>query len=104
MTFAKAGNPFLHRSEFDAKIEATHLGQAHYAGTGPDGTTCRQCQHFVSPGYYSKFDKKRGGTLKEGRCHAPIPHKARRRFPHTAASCLLFSENPNPPATQKDFS
>lgn len=101
MTFAKAGSPFLHRCEFDAKIERTHLGQAHLAGTGPKGTTCRECAFFASDGHYAKSDKKRAGVLKDGRCLAPQPGKAKRRFPHTAESCLLFEANPNPPLAQK---
>lgn len=30
-------------AQFDSPIRSTYLGQAHIAGTGPSGTTCREC-------------------------------------------------------------
>lgn len=103
MVYATGGNRFLHDCDFDEKIKRTHLGQAHYAGTGPAGKTCRECVHFLSPGYYSKSDRDRANTLKDGACRAPMSGKARRRFPHSAMSCLLFEQDPDPkPITKED--
>lgn len=105
MTFFDGGSPHLHECKFDGPLKETHLGQARIAGTGPKGKTCLNCVHFgmkgkdgriESPGYYGKGDKTRGGTLKTAKCNASIPHKANRRFPHSAKSCLLFAETQEP--------
>lgn len=37
---------FLTTSETDHAIRRTFLGQAHIAGTGPAGKTCRECAFF----------------------------------------------------------
>lgn len=103
MTLATGGSPFLHDCDFDARIKRTHLGQAHFAGTGPEGKTCRECVHFSSGGYFSKSDRERAKTLKPGLCTAPMPGKARRKFPHTALSCSLFEQDPEPmPIVKED--
>jgi hypothetical protein len=39
-------NPHLHACDFDAKFRSTYLGQAHLAGTGPAGKTCRECIYW----------------------------------------------------------
>lgn len=93
-------NNALHMTEHDAKFQATHLGQAHLAGTGPKGKTCRECVFYgaglkVWPDYYEGGDLK--NCLKQAGCSNPIPHKSKRRFPHLAASCALFEQNDNPP-------
>ena len=38
-------------ADFDCPIRNTYLGQAHIAGTGPEGTTCRQCAHWGKKTY-----------------------------------------------------
>ena len=38
----------LKRLPFDDGIAKTFLGQAHIAGTGPDGMTCRECTFWHS--------------------------------------------------------
>lgn len=109
MTLFTGANPHLHECDFDKAFKETHLGQAHLAGTGPSGATCRGCAHFglkggggvACPGYYGKSNKALAGTLKPGKCNAPMPGKANRRFPHTAKACSLFepAQNPFPPAS-----
>ena len=32
---------------FESALRLTHAGQAHFAGSGPDGAACGQCRHFV---------------------------------------------------------
>jgi hypothetical protein len=96
------------RSEFDARIEQTYLGQAHIAGTGPPGTTCRQCVfwHAWKWTRASRLDERvrvpakpgySGGVLGRAMCNKPIINKARRRVPHYAPSCRLFINNPEAP-------
>lgn len=98
--------PHLTVGAFDSRIAGTYLGQAHIAGTGPEGTTCRMCVHWhawrwkgrgdkavrvaVSPGY-SK------GELAKASCNKPIMNKARRRVPHFAPSCSFFVNNQDAP-------
>jgi hypothetical protein len=90
----EGGDQRLHDADFDAALRQTYLGQAHIAGTGPEGKTCRECKWWgklktdkiANPGYYAEPPRH----LKQARCHRPVPHKARRVFPHTAIACRLF--------------
>ncbi len=96
----------------DEAIVKTFLGQAHLAGTGPEGTTCRECIWWkmsevhrwkrpeadkpgkwqtYTPGSYNK-----DGSLRRHSCTRPILNKAKRRFPHTAKACRLFSPAESP--------
>lgn len=111
----------LTAADFDCPIRNTYLGQAHIAGTGPEGTTCRQCLHwgkkkFVKdtfgnyvektehPKRYGSKHKKWPGEPKDAHCLKPIINKAKRLIPHHALSCRLFeaSEHPMPVTTGKD--
>lgn len=98
--------PHLTAAPFDEAFKGTYLGQAHIAGSGPPGRTCRECRFFhllkdgapVSPGFYSKANRDTAGQLKPAKCNYPIPHKAPRRFPHHAKACRFFeaAEKPFP--------
>lgn len=104
-----------HLPEHDAQI-ATFLGQAHIAGTGPDGMTCRECVFWgiqrhndgewkiESPGHYAAGNKTHAGLLKKGRCNYEIRGKAARRFPGGAKSCRFFALNSDAPAAIKKVS
>lgn len=99
-----SANPDLHNSPADAPLQATHLGQAHIAGTGPDKKTCRECVHFGLVGEdwpdFFESGSKRGG-LKQARCQYPINGKANRKFPHTARACRFFEQNEEAPPSHK---
>ncbi len=103
---------------FDSPIRETFLGQAHIAGTGPEGTTCRECiwwrligkrrkpgggvEEFVKPaGYFGKKYAPAPCGLKKQRCTKPILNKANRLIPHSAKSCRLFEVNDQAPAAVK---
>lgn len=95
----------LHSNEWDEVIRRTHIGQAHLAGTGPEGATCRTCKFFgkidrwgklQSPGFYSARAALNPGGLKQGRCSYRIPGKATRLFPHTAGACRFYEPADNP--------
>lgn len=99
-----SSNDELHKTDADAPFQATHLGQAHLAGTGPDGATCRECNHFCLtgedwPDFFDSGQKK--GQLRQARCEYPISGKSKRKFPHTARACSFFERNDNPPPTSK---
>jgi hypothetical protein len=41
-------NPYLHRDRRELRTHGrTHLGQAFFAGTGPVGATCGDCEHWA---------------------------------------------------------
>jgi hypothetical protein len=101
-----------------AAIAATFLGQAHIAGTGPDGATCRECvfwclikhrkiedgiyeKYQVAPGHFGKKHKSSPCELKKARCTRPILNKANRLIPHHASACRLFERNDNAPEAIK---
>ena len=97
-------------------VAQTFLGQAHIAGTGPEGRTCRECafwHHWTrvvdeqtkiidyvprKVGYYSAKHPERPLELKKGHCNRPILNKAVRLVPHYAQACRLFEpcEQPQP--------
>lgn len=102
---------------FDSPIRQTFLGQAHIAGTGPEGTTCRECvwwqlighrrvaggghEEVTKPAaYFGKRHKQTPCELKKQRCTKPILNKANRLIPHHAKSCRLFEANPSAPAAK----
>jgi hypothetical protein len=87
-------NPFLTSRcpEFDRKVAKTREGQAHFAGTGPDGATCGACHHL---GYWRAVYNRVGDairTTKHGGCaqfhnltgkHGPV-------IPETTDACRYF--------------
>ena len=92
-----------------AKIDATHLGQAHFGGTGPEGTTCRQCSKWglirqgsdkVEHTYVAGCERGMM-VLDRQKCRHPIANKADRRVPHEAQSCIFFAENETPPVIER---
>lgn len=109
-----AMTPHLHEAGFEAKIAATFIGQAHFAGSGPARRTCRECRFWFimrrpspdadmrpsSPGYYGK-KAQRPGELKRAKCNYAIAHKSSRRVPPEAMACRFFDPATNPPAPRK---
>lgn len=101
-------------AEFDGAIRETFLGQAHIAGTGPEGKTCRECVHwcvirtrkdgrgnyatvYEPPGYNGERHKSNPLELRRAGCQYPIANKARKRIPHNAKACRFFEDKPTPP-------
>ena len=89
-----------------AAIAATHLGQAHIAGTGPAGATCEKCafwhlwqrkkidgkmQQFpIEAGRYSAKHKSDPAGRKSALCNKPIANKAKKQVPPNASACRFF--------------
>lgn len=68
-------------------------GQAHWAGTGPEGKRCHHCIHWKpegSTGYTAK------GDLKPGRCgqYRKMMGKSGPAFSHTQLACRFFEQAP----------
>jgi hypothetical protein len=72
----------------------TYPGQAHFAGSGPAGTTCRECRFWQPPSglrTYTYFTGSR--LLKPCRCLKRPQIKGGEiggEVPHNAASCKYF--------------
>jgi hypothetical protein len=80
----------------DKLARATWSGMAHFAGTGPKGTTCRTCVHWAFDGYLSSK-----GTLKDTICEQyskMMNGRTGGRVPHDAPSCKYYEPMPGPPA------
>ena len=97
----------LTAKEVHRQIAETYLGQAHIAGTGPEGKTCRECIFWhvwksrklagggiekvpADPGNFGPRHAKTPCELKKARCNRPILNKANRLIPHSAKACRLF--------------
>lgn len=109
----------LTEAKFDTPIRETFLGQAHIAGTGPEGKTCRECEHWhqwkfkklgaglggdwrpTSPGYNGKRHKTAPLEPKKAYCNRPILNKAKRLIPHFAKACRLFVAAEHPMAAKR---
>lgn len=97
----------------EAALRRTYLGQAHIAGTGPEGSTCRECAFWgiarakdgeakiCSPGHFAKSNKAQAGHLKKGSCHKLRHRKSNRQFPCSALACRLFEPAESPPPAIK---
>lgn len=99
-------SPMLKQDTAHLAIAATHIGQAHIAGTGPTGLTCGQCAFWhlwkkvkvgdevrevlAEAGRFSPRHKERPGERKDALCNKPILNKARRKIPASAGACRFF--------------
>jgi len=75
------------------RIKGSYAGMAHFANTGPDGETCRFCDHFVERSQHQ-------GALKPGKCgkYKALMGAYGPSIPHTANACRYFQKNETPPA------
>lgn len=74
-------------------------GMAHWAGSGPDGKTCRECANCLSSGYYAKRGMG-GGNLKPIGCSkfAALLQTKPIKFPHEKRACRFFEQSAAPPS------
>jgi hypothetical protein len=80
----------------------THKGQAHWAGSGPEGKSCRECKFFLPQGRYASGSPSRAmGELKPGRCRkaAQLTGRQTAAFTYRAIACKYFEQNDKPPAS-----
>lgn len=86
---------------FDTMARATHPGMAHFAGTGPHGSTCRECifWNHQTHDYRSKNGKHRG-VIMPAICkkYRALMHYEGPKIPDEAQACKYFEANPEPPA------
>jgi hypothetical protein len=90
----------VHEPALRSQIETSYCGMAHFAGTGPEGATCRQCAHWSSEsGHYKRDD----GVLKPRRCRRFASlngGSAGDGVPHFALACRHYVANPRPPTPE----
>ena len=79
----------------------TYAGQAHFAGTGPAGKTCRECLFWVPAPGLSKhaYGNGIGRELKPCRCQRrmQLVGGVGKEVPHDARACRHFEPSDNPP-------
>ena len=78
-------------------------GMAHWAGGGPEGKTCRECDFYTFEGYWSPSSKKTANGLKDGRCRKykeMMMGKKGVKFDYRSKACKFFELNPKPPAVR----
>ena len=79
-------------------IASTHDGQAHWAGTGPQGETCISCKLFILKRLSAK---DRGEADRQGLCskYAAMKPKARKTFfSGWAEACRFYERGEKPPS------
>jgi hypothetical protein len=82
-----------------SQIAATPSGMAHWAGSGPDLKTCRECVFFDhGNSYYSKTGM-RGGGLKPAKCkkYRAMTQQNGGNIPHETRACKYFEQSDKVP-------
>ena len=89
----------VHGDRMEDLIRKSHPGMAHWAGTGPDDKTCRECISFMQKGHYSASNKLHGSRLKDAPCRKfqKMMGKKGNDIPPTASACKFFEQNDRPP-------
>jgi hypothetical protein len=96
----KARLPMAPHMTFDAMdslARITFCGQAHFAGTGPPGRTCRECEHWLGGGYHHHPSGIR--TLKPAPCgrFADLMNHPGSPVPQEALACKYYEAADRPP-------
>lgn len=86
----------IYGSEAEAGKWKTPEGMAHWSGTGPKGTTCRECEFWT--GGEERYASAKSGShaateLKPGQCakYKQLVGKCVGMIPHRTASCKHFN-------------
>lgn len=78
----------------------THSGQAHWAYTGPEGKTCRECRSWSCSPIYRRDEF---GALKPRQCRkyrGLMGGVSGKGIPHDAISCKYFVAAGKPAAIE----
>lgn len=86
----------LVRTKVDEQLAQTHHGQAHFATTGPEGRTCRECRWWA---HLKQKWHPYNGALRDSRCikFKRLTGRRGKPVPHYAASCSHFQEGEHIP-------
>jgi hypothetical protein len=86
-----------HLTHTPMEHRASHKGMAHFAGTGPNGRTCRECALWD---YRSSTYSLGSGRLTNERCmkFTTLSRGQKgQRVPEDAMACKYFELNPTAP-------
>ena len=69
----------------ERSIRQSHAGMAHFAGTGPQGKTCKSCAFF-------NYDRKKPSANQFCRKYFELASgkKAKDKIPHNASACKYY--------------
>jgi hypothetical protein len=84
----------------DEMARRTFQGMAYFAGTGPQGSTCRECKFWLYLGHHYSNTSQHVGAPKPARCEKFSEMKQGDRgaaVPHQARACKYFSPDEKPP-------
>ncbi len=75
------------RSAVERGRRDTPPGMAHWAGSGPVGTTCMDCQHL---------DLAKDSKAEKAQCrkYKKLAHRPGKKFPKRSAACRYFEARP----------
>lgn len=87
----------LHREDQPAAIAAahTHIGQAHFAGSGPVGRTCRECHHWAWSAQVDGWSTFAGPNPARCVQYKMLMRAWGRKVPHSAFACRHFDLREN---------
>lgn len=83
--------------QFQAMVKETPSGMAYWAGTGPSGRTCRECEKFKADGYNA------ASLLKTAKCakYTELSLREGMKIPHDSKACKYFEASESPPPVFK---
>ncbi len=87
-------------SDTQDRIKSTPAGMAHWAGSGPENKTCRECKFMLKHGNFSTNAKKNAGRLKPVKCakHESMMGGKGASFDPATSACRFFQQDPEPPS------
>lgn len=98
--FKEAISDHLTHSPIDAAARSSFPGMAHFAGTGPRGSTCRECIFWNhGPHDYRAKNGKYRGLIEPATCKKfrQVTLQEGSKIPDEASACKYFDQNPSPP-------
>jgi hypothetical protein len=94
------GNELVLRDDPDvARKQLTVAGMAHFGGTGPADTTCRQCEFWKHVGYLRATQEPEDVACDKFLRMMALTSGP--RIPHGQPSCKFFSPADDPPEILK---
>lgn len=85
---------------FDQMARQSFPGMAHFAGTGPHGSTCRECIFWAHGEHdYRSKNGKYHGLILPASCnkYRRLTQNIGDKIPDDARACKYFEANANPP-------
>jgi hypothetical protein len=91
---------FLTTAPFDRVARETHPGMAHFAGTGPQQKTCRECSFWDHGENDYRASGNYRGLIKPARCRKfrALMNVDGARIPDETAACRHFNQASPVPA------